>query len=531
MTPTTMISRRKLLITTAMATPVMVLGVPLLAQEPQRGGTLVQLVEDTPRHFNPAVQSGIATGEPGTQIFASLLRFDEGFEPQPYLAESWEMSQDGLKVTVTLVENATFHDGEPITSEDVAFSIETVKKYHPFTAMFAPVDSVDTPDARTAVINLGRPHPAIYLAMSSQLLSIIPKHIYGDGQDIPSHPRNTENVVGSGPFRLTEFNRGQNYILERYENFFIKERPYLDRIVTRIIEDSSARAIAMENGEAQLTAFESNPRDIKRMEANPNLEVTSEGYAGIGPLVWLAFNTKKAPLDDKRVRQAIACAVDRDFIVNALLLGTAAPTLNGIHPGSPFYNPDVDPYALDLDRANALLDEAGHAPDANGTRFSLVIDYGSEPTKPMAEYIRPALKKIGIDVSVRSAPDFATWAQRISNYDFDMTWDTVFNWGDPVIGVNRTYQSSNIRPGVIWSNTQQYESQKVDEIIAAANVENDPEKRKQLYFDMQEILNDDLPLYPVYTVPYHTINSTRVGNPPRGIWATCAPLDRVFLKS
>ena len=90
-----------------------------------------------------------------------------------------------------------------------------------------------------------------------------------------------------------------------------------------------------------------------------NLEVTDEGYAAIGPIVWLAFNTKKAPLDDKRVRQAIAYAVDRDFIVNALLLGTATPTLNGIHPGSPFYDPDVNPYELDLDKANALLDEAG----------------------------------------------------------------------------------------------------------------------------------------------------------------------------
>ena len=532
MTQSPTITRRKLLLTTSIAAPVMLFGAPLLAQQaPQRGGTLVQVVEDTPRHFNPAVQSGIATGQPGTQIFASLLRYDEGFEPQPYLAESWETSEDGLTVTVTLVEGATFHDGEPITSEDVAFSIETVKEYHPFKAMFAPVASVDTPDDRTAVINLSQPHPAIYLAMSSQLLSIIPKHIYGDGQDIPSHPRNTEDVVGSGPFRLTEFNRGQNYILERYDGFFMEGRPYLDRIVTRIIEDSSARTIAMENGEAQLAAFEANPRDIKRMQDNGNLDVTAEGYAAIGPIVWLAFNTKKAPLDDKRVRQAIAYAVDRDFIVNALLLGTAEPTLNGIHPGSPFYDPDVNPYPLDLERANALLDEAGHAADASGTRFALVIDYGSEPTKAMAEYLRPALKKIGIDVSVRSAPDFATWAQRISTYDFDMTWDTVFNWGDPVIGVNRTYQSSNIKPGVIWSNTQQYENPKVDEIIEAAGVETDPEKRRQLYFEMQEILNDDLPLYPMYAVPYHTITSTQVGNPPRGIWATCAPMDQVFLIS
>lgn len=500
-----------------------------VAQEPQRGGTLVAVVEDTPRHLNPAVQSGIATGMPGTQLFASLLRYDEDWTPQPYLAESWEVSDDSLQLTVHLVEGATFHDGEPITSEDVAFSIETVKENHPFKTMFAPVESVDTPDERTAVINLSQPHPALLLAMSSQLLPIIPEHVYGDGQDVATHPRNSEDVVGSGPFKLAEFKRDQHIVLERYEDFFIEGRPYLDRIVMRIISDPSARTIAMENGEAQMASFETVARDIKRMEANDALDVTAEGYAAIGPIAWLAFNTKEPPLDDKRVRQAIAYAIDGDFIRNALLLGTAAEARTGIYPESPFYDADTEPYALDVDRANTLLDEAGHTPGPDGTRFSLTVDYGSEDQKAMAEYLKPALSKVGIDVQVRSAPDFPTWAQRISTYDFDMTWDSVFNWGDPVIGVHRTYQSSNITPGVIWSNTQQYENPRADEIMDEAGQEMDPERRRELYLELQEILTEDLPLYPVYALPYHTITSNEVGNPPRGIWATVAPLDQVYL--
>ena len=171
------------------------------AQEPKKGGTLTMAIQQTPRHLNPAVQSGTATGQPGTQLFASLLRYDDGWTPQPYLAESWKVSDDGLSVTVNLVKGATFHDGEPITSEDVAFSIDTVKANHPFKSMFAPVESVETPDANTAIIKLSKPHPALLLAMSSQLLSIIPKHVYGDGQDPKKHPQNSENVVGSGPFK------------------------------------------------------------------------------------------------------------------------------------------------------------------------------------------------------------------------------------------------------------------------------------------------------------------------------------------
>ena len=95
---------------------------PTMAEEPKKGGTLTMAIQQTPRHLNPAVQSGTATGQPGTQLFASLLRYDDGWEPQPYLAESWKVSDDGLSVTVNLVKGATFHDGKPITSEDVAFS-------------------------------------------------------------------------------------------------------------------------------------------------------------------------------------------------------------------------------------------------------------------------------------------------------------------------------------------------------------------------------------------------------------------------
>jgi len=191
--------------------------------EPQPGGTLVIGSTQVPRHLNPSVQSGTATAVPGTQIFASPLRYDENWEPQPYLAESWEVAEDGLSVTLNLVEGATFHDGEPITSADVAFSIATVQANHPFKSMYAPVTSVDTPDDLTVVINLEHPHPAILLAMSSALLPVIPKHIFDDGQDMKTHPRNTD-PIGSGPFKLVEHNPGESIILERYEDFFIEDR-------------------------------------------------------------------------------------------------------------------------------------------------------------------------------------------------------------------------------------------------------------------------------------------------------------------
>jgi peptide/nickel transport system substrate-binding protein len=498
-----------------------------------KGGTLVWAIQNTPRHLNPAVQSGIATGEPGTQLFAAPLRYDEDWMPQPYLAESWAIADDGLSVTLNLVKGATFHDGQPIKSSDVAFSIKTVQENHPFKTMFAPVTKVETPDDHTAIIKLSKPHPAILLAMSTQLLPIIPEHIYGDGQDPKTHPANSDGVVGSGPFKLTEFKRDQHIILERNDDFFIDGRPYLDKIVMRIIKDRSARTIALENGEVHLSGFEQDAHDIRRLKSASGVQATSGGnaYSAVGPIAWLAFNTvADGPTSDQRVRQAIAYAVDRDFVTKAIMLGTAEPALTGIHLGSPFFEENVARYDLDLKKANAILDQAGYPRGSDGMRFKLTLDYAFSGIKAQAEYIKPQLKKIGIDVEIRAAPDFPTWAKRISNHDFDMTWDIVFNWGDPVIGVHRTYQSSNIKKGVIWSNTQGYSNPRVDELMTLAASETDIAKRKALYSEFQKILADDLPVYWVYALPYHTVHSDKLGNPPIGIWGTLSPLDRVYFK-
>ncbi len=518
---------KRLMAATAMA-GILATGT-LSAEEPKRGGTLLTVLGSNPRNLNPAVQSGIVTGFPGAQLFASPLRYDEDWTPQPYLAESWEVSADGLKVTLNLVKNAKFHDGEPITSSDVKFSVKVIQEKHPFKSMFAPVESVDTPDDHTAILNLSRPHPALMLAMSGQLMAIIPEHVYGDGQDPKSHPRNNADVVGSGPFKLVEFKNGEHVILERFDDFFIDGRPYLDKVVMRIITDPAARAIALENGELDFSAFESLPRIINRLKKVDHLTVTPKGYGAIGPLDWLAINTTKGPLADKRVRQAIAYAVDRNFIMKALMQGTAATALTGIHPDSPFYEADVDAYDLDLDKANALLDEAGFAKGSDGMRFGVTIDFGWPGVKPQVEYVKAALKKVGIDVTVRASADFPTWAKRMGTMDFDLSWDTVFNWGDPVIGVHRTYLTDNIAKGV-WSNTQGYSNARVDELLAAAAIEPDAGKRKALYSEFQKIVNDEVPLYFTNTLPYHTVYSDKVGNPPLGIWGTSTPIDMMYLK-
>jgi peptide/nickel transport system substrate-binding protein len=518
--------RRELLLATAAASGASVLGVPMdvLAQA-ARGGVVVIGTTQRPRHLNPAVQSGIATMMPGAQLFTTPMGIDSKWQPTPMLAERWSVSEDARSITLNLRRDAVFHDGRPITAEDVQFSVEAVRDNHPFKSMFAPVNAVTLPDAHTAVIRLAEPHPALALAMTTVFLPIMPKHVYGDGQPLPTHPRNATNVVGSGPFRVVEFKSGEHLIMERFDRFFVKDRPLIDRLIIREYKDPSSLLLAFERGEVDVNIALTDPRDVDRARRVTGATVVSELARGIGPLIWLAFNNKHPQLQDKRVRQAISFAIDREFITKTLFVGMHRRATGPIGSASPLYSADVERYDLNLQKASQLLDAAGLRPGANGIRATLSLDFipGSADGRATAEYIKPALAKVGIDVQLRSSPDFPTWARRVSSFQYDMTLDSVWNWGDPVIGVHRTYLSSNIREGVIWSNTHQYSNPKVDELLAAAGRERDAAKRKALYRDFQRIVVDDCPIAFLYE-PNFAVGFRRIADPKPSVWGMMAPL-------
>ena len=169
---------------------------------------------------------------------------------------------------------------------------------------------------------------------------------------------------------------------------------------------------------------------------------------------------------------------------------------------------------------------------SGGERFKLTIDSlpgADDQQKTVAEYVRAQLKKVGIGVDVRASADFPAWAKRMASHDFDMSMDIVFNWGDPVIGVNRTYLSSNIKP-IVWTNTQSYSNPKVDELLNTAGSVLDPTKRKAYYATFQKIVTEDLPIEYINVIPYHTAASKKLGNVPTSIWGPMSPYDEVYIK-
>ncbi len=503
-----------------------------LGAEPREGGTLTTFTSGY-RTLNPAVQSGAATGQPGSQIFAGLVLIGEDYQPQPYLAKTWKVAEDGLSVTFDLVDDATFHDGAPITSEDVKFSLETVRDNHPFgQAMFGQVAAIETPAPDRIELRLSQPVPGLMRSLQPLLMPILPKHVYDDGQEIKTHPRNMENVVGSGPFMVEENNPAERLTLVKYDGFFIEGRPYLDRIVYPLVKDPLTRVLMLEKGEIDYAAFAGiRPTDAARLERAEGVEMTTEGYGALGYIHYLEMNLREAPFDDRKVREALAHAIDTGFLAKVIFGGRVAPGTGPLHTGNPFYSADVPGYAPDMEKAAALLDEAGYSLDDNGKRFSFVLDVPSwnpQAHGPAAEYIQAQLAKLNIDVELRRAPDFGTWVQRISSWDYDATMNGSFNYPDPTIGVHRHFDCDNIK-NVIWSNTQGYCNEDVDALLKAAAVETDLDTRASLYAELQQRVQEDLVFIYMPQDYSVTVSSDKVGNAPDTPFGSLAPFTEVYV--
>jgi peptide/nickel transport system substrate-binding protein len=489
-------------------------------------GTLVVGMYRPTLTLNQALNPDYTTTLPGSQIFASLLRFDAKGQPQPYLAKSWSWSADQKALTLKLVENGLFHDGTPITSKDVKFSLLTVKGLAGKTSKLNQITEIRTPDATTVVVQLDRPAPSILLALSSPFLPVMPEHVYGQG-NIRTNPANTIGAVGSGPFKLVEFKAGQYVTLERFDKFFLGQ-PKLQRIVFKAGADLQTLVLGLERGEIDAIPYMYDWRLVKRLSADARFTVTDEGYAGIGPLNNLMFNLRHKPLDDVRVRKAIAYAMDRPFIAKVLLGGTTTVAYSPLAPTTPYYTDKVETYPTDLKKAAALLDEAGLKVGPDGMRFKLTIYYppgNVDYHKNGAEYTRSQLRKVGIDVDVRST-DFVSWLKALATGDFDMSMISLFNFGDPAFGVTPQYSSTNIQP-LPYANNANYRNPVVDDLLEAGSVETDPVKRERIYAQFQKIAMDELPILPLTVLKFHTVTRKGLLGLPAGFWGTAAPYNDV----
>lgn len=504
---------------------------------PQKGGTLVMMVQPEPPTLASYQSTSGPVGQVATKVYEGLLEYDFQLKPIPSLAKSWTVSPDGKTVTFKLQEGVKFHDGKPFTSDDVQFSVMSVlKKVHPRGIItFKAVTAVDTPDPLTVVFRLSEPAPYMLMALSAYESPMIPKHIFGS-DDIARHP-SANTPVGTGPYKFVEWQKGQFMRFDRNPDYRKPGLPYLDRIVARFIADGGTRSATLETQEVHIGGFNAVPPvDVKRLEALPHIAVTSKGYEMQAPIVELDFNTTKPPFDDVRVRQAVAYAIDRKFVIDNVWFGFGKPAtgpINSNFTANGLFTPDVKNYNLPdgIAIANKLLDEAGKPRGAGGVRFEIVHDitpYGEE-WRRFGEYTQQQLAKLGIKVTLRYE-DVPTWLRRIyTAYDFQLTSNWIQTLADPVIGVHRLYHSNTIKPGTVFVNDSRWSSKETDELMDKASVEIDLKKRAALYHEFQKRVVEASPLVYVHELQFTTVYNKKVHNFPLSPLGMYSSFDQVWL--
>lgn len=483
----------------------------------QRGGTVVLGYTGAIPHANGAVGSGYAINTAGSQVNASLLRYNDEYQPIPYIADSWEIADDGLSVSIELNAEARFHDGEDITCTDVDFSIKTSQENHPFKPMFAPVTGVDGGDTKSCVLNLAQPHPALLIAFSPGLLPIIPEHIYNDGQDMKTHPRLTTDIIGSGPFKITEFDSSEIIRFEANDDFFLPGLPYLDELIFDLVPDASTVTLGLQTGEYDIAGGggDHGGQIILDAQQDPNLRVSDKGFEAIGSIPWIQLNMRDEALSDVRVRQALAYATDKEAYNDVIAVGLNNTSQCGpIQRNSPYYNPDGKCYDLDLEKAQSLMDEAGY-----GDGLTLKMNQ-SQVNVPRMELLAEMWAEIGVTLEIELDADFPDWAGKVTAEDteYDTTWTTLWNWGDPVIGVNRSYNCDNRVAGVAFSNMSWYCNEELDGLLNDAGLEFDEQKRAELYYDAADIINEEVPVIYLSNQVWYTRMQNTLQNPPESIW-------------
>ncbi|CAN5410048.1 ABC transporter substrate-binding protein [soil metagenome] len=481
---------------------------------PVRGGTFIAAIDPEPAVLNVTYHNQYANSAVSANIFDGLLTYDSKQQPQAGLATAWDVSRDGLTITLKLRKGVKWHDGVEFTSADVKYSIlEVLKKVHPRARItFAPVVDVETPDPYTAVLKLERPAPVILSSLNSSEAQIIPKHLY-EGTDVRTNPYNAK-PVGTGAFKFKEWKKGQYVELVRNPDYWDAGKPYLDRVIYRTIPDAAGRAAALETGEIQYVPYAGVPfSDVARLRKDPNLVFESRGYSYNAQIYFFDFNQRRPITGNLKVRQAIAHAVDKQGLINTVWYGLSKPVDGPVPPSlSRYYTDDKPKYAYDLAAAEKLLDEAGYPKQANGVRFTLTADLSpsADAFVPAGEFLRQNLKKVGIELKPLSN-DGPTYLRKIfTNYDYDINIQGYSVLFDPEMGLTRLLWSKGVSKGVPYVNASGYNSPAMDKVIEGFQREVDPAKRVKLFHELQRIELADLPLLPIMDAPFFTLYNRKV---------------------
>lgn len=470
------------------------------------GDTFVQASIGDISGLIPSITTDNASHEVGSLIYDGLVQLDKDMNWAPQMAESWQFSKDCLTLTLKLRKNVKWHDGKPFTADDVLFTFKTMMNPKTPTAYrdgFEPVSDVSTPDAYTVRVTYKQPFAK---ALGSWSTSMLPKHLlakYAEEGKLREAPENTTKPVGTGPYRFQEWKSGEKVVLVVNKDYYVEGRPYLGRVIYRIIPSQATIFLELKAKGvdlASLTAVQyARQTDYPAFKQDYNkFRYPGSGYTYFG------FNLKDPRFADRRVRQAFAYAINKQELIEGVVMGLAREATGPIRPGSWAYTDKVKRYSYDPAKAKQLLAAAGWT-DRNGDgilrnkdgqpfSFTIRTNQGNEERKKIAEIIQQRLKEIGVQTDIQTIE----WAAFIKEYIMQKRFEAVvLGWGtgsDP--DQYPVWHSSQMGPDQL--NQISYSNPEVDALLEKGRASCHQAERVATYRRFQEILAEDQPLIFLY---------------------------------
>ena len=459
------------------------------------------LIESSPNNLDLRQGTDAQSERVGALIFDALVHRDEHFLLQPWLATSWE--RPDLRTWIFhLRSGVRFHDGKPLTAVDVAWSIRSMTDGTLTTSKggsFAGVVSVDTPDPLTVVVHTAEPDPGLLFNLSDGLFGVVER---GAGRDEGLHP------VGTGPFRFADQVQDKEVVLDRNPGWW-GGAPKIARVRFAVVPDNISMALELKKGSADVESNAITPDEVHALADAPQLVTTSRPGADV---YYANFNVNDPALRDARVRQAIACAIDRQALIAALWHGHAVPAATLLPPGhwAAATAAELSGYAYDPARARSLLDAAGLMPNAKGIRLHFTLKTSTdETTRLLAQVLQQQMRMVGIQLDIRSA-EFGTFYADITHGAFQMY---ILRWTgsneDPDI-FRYAYATASFPPH--GGNRGRYSNPQLDALLAKAAGEANDVARRQDYLQVQKILAVDLPSFPLWYPDIVAVHSRRLAN-------------------
>jgi peptide/nickel transport system substrate-binding protein len=443
--------------------------------------------------FRLGVASDALTVDPiassdNPSIWTELLIYDQLVRPskdgtklEPGIAESWTVSPDGKEFRFKL-RDAKFSDGAPVTAADVAFSLKRAAgDKSEWGRFFRPITSYEVVDDHNIVMKLDKPFTPILNNLAMFSASILPqKLVEAQGAAFFEHP------VGSGPFVLKSWSRGQKQELVKNPNYWEKGKPSLDAASIEVVPEDNSRVLKLKAGE--LDAIIGVPfNQAESLKSDPNVQVS---VAPVFRIDLVQLNTTKAPFDNLAVRQALNYALDKDAIIKGILRGNAKPATSSI-PVMAYHNTELKPYPLDLTKAKELLKQGGVP---NGFKTSMLVSAGDVTARQVASAIQASLKKIGVEVelqTIEGSSQFST--TKSGNFQMSLSYAT-----SDTIDPDQLVGFTAVNPERANAFHTQWKSEKLNELYAQERTTLDGPERGKQFKEIEALTHEGAPFIFLY---------------------------------